>query len=155
MGIQLYIVMDTREIQSFMGKIKPQLESNVYAANRLPITVSEPSYIISNLDPDTKPGSHWIAIYLGYDGIGEYFDSYGRKPTTYHLNFIKRNSRRWFFNSNRIQNDFTSVCGEYCLLYLYFKSKGKTMNDFVNCFSKNTLCNDLVLRNMFLYVFSK
>lgn len=136
-----------------MKKIKPELEFCVYPANRLPISVSKPSYIISNLDPDTKPGSHWIAIYLRNDGVGEYFDSYGRKPTSYHLNFLKRNTKGWFSNSNRIQNDFTAVCGEYCLLYLYFRFNGKTMNDFVNCFTKNTLCNDLILRNMFLYAF--
>lgn len=137
--------MDTKEIQCFMKKIKPELEFSVYPANRLPIIVSEPCYIISNLDPDTKPGSHWVAMYLGHGGVGEYFDSYGRKPTSYHLSFLNRNTKRWAFNSDRIQNDFTSVCGQYCLVYLYFKFKGKTMTDFVRCFSKNTLCNDLLL----------
>lgn len=145
--------MDTEEIQKCMQKIHPKCKYHVYAANRLPVRVCPPFYGISNLDPDTKLGSHWVAMYVDNNGVGEYFDSYGRKPIGYHRAFFKRNAKILLHNGMRIQNDFTVVCGEYCLMYLYYKSRGKTMYDFVNNFSQNTLCNDLLLRNMFKSIF--
>lgn len=145
--------MDTNEIQLCMKKINPLFEFNVFAANKIPIWVNLPTFIVSNLDPDSKPGSHWIAIHIDAKGVGEYFDSFGRKPTGYHRLFLKRNTKRWFYNCQTIQNYFTSVCGEYCLVYLYFKFRCKTMHDFINQFSNNSLCNDLVLRTMFKSIF--
>lgn len=141
--------MNTIDIQKHLCKIHPSLQFNVYAANRLPIYSHTPTYIISNLDPDTKPGSHWIAIHIDDSGVGQYFDSYGRPPTGYHRSFLKRNSRQWQFNSDRLQNDLTSVCGEYCLLYLYYKFNGNKMSDFIRIFDTNTLYNDILLHDMF------
>lgn len=109
--------MDTQEIEKYLYEIHPNLKFNVYAANRLPITVEVPAYIISNLDPDSKPGSHWIAIHIDKNHIGQYFDSYGRPPSGYHRTFLKRNSHRWDFNAKKLQDDWTSFCGEYCLMY--------------------------------------
>lgn len=147
--------MDTEELQLCMKKICPTIESNVFPANRIPVFMNLPVYIISNLDPDSKPGSHWIAIHIDINGNGEYFDSFGRKPTGYHKLFLKRNSKKWFHNHVSIQNHFTSVCGEYCLVYIYFKLKGKTMLDFLSLFNKDTICNDLIVRNMFRSIFNK
>lgn len=147
--------MDTSEIKHFMSKINFNIKSNVFAANKMPIFDQLPVYLISNLDPDYKPGSHWIAIYIDINGVGEYFDSYGRKPEGYHKMFLKRNSNKWFYNHKSFQNPFTSVCGEYCLVYLYFKKRGKTMDDFQSMFSDDSLCNDLIVRNMFKSIFGK
>ena len=145
--------MDTYELQKFMRKINPQIEYNVFAANRLPIYSSLPIYVISNMDPDTKPGSHWVAIHIDADGVGEYFDSYGRKPIKMHEKFIKRNSKLWSYNNKQVQNYFTTVCGEYCLMYLYFRYRNMKMSDFLNIFSNNTLYNDLIVDEMFKTIF--
>lgn len=145
--------MNTTQITTCMTKISPYLNAYVCASNRLPLFTSKPVYIISNLDPDYKPGSHWIAIHITNEGYGEYFDSYGRKPTGHHLLFLKRNSKMWIYNSKEIQNDFSSVCGEYCLMYIYFKYKGKQMYDFLEKFSDMTLCNDVIVKKMFELIF--
>lgn len=147
--------MDTNEIQYCMKKINPRFKSNVFASNQIPIWVNLPVFIVSNLDPDSKPGSHWVAIHINTNGVGEYFDSFGRKPTGYHKLFLNRNAKRWCSNHKSLQNRFTSVCGEYCLVYLYFKYQGKTMSDLLSLFSENSLCNDLILRNMFKSFFVK
>lgn len=146
--------MDTNEIQNFMRIINPYIECNVFAANRLPVYSSLPICIISNLDPDTKPGSHWVAIHVDNNGVGEYFDSFGRKPIEHHKKFLKRNAKIWVYNNKHLQNYFTSICGEYCLVYLYFRYKKMfTMKQFINFFSTNTLCNDLLLDEMFNSIF--
>lgn len=145
--------MDTEELQLCMKKICPTIESHVFAANRIPVFMDLPIYIISNLDPDSKPGSHWVAIHIDINGNGEYFDSFGRKPSGYHKLFLKRNAKKWFYNHIIIQNHLTSVCGKYCLVYIYFKFKGKTMFDFVNLFFENTMYNDLIIEDMYRSMF--
>lgn len=145
--------MDTEELQLCMKQICPTIESNVYPANRIPVFMDLPAYIISNLDSDSKPGSHWVAINIDENGHGEYFDSFGRKPSGYHKLFLMRNAKKWFFNNANIQNRFTSVCGEYCLVYIYFKFKGKTMFDFLSLFSENTMYNDLIINHIYRSIF--
>lgn len=147
--------MDTVEIKQYLSKIDMSIESNVYAANRLPIHVHTPMYIISNLDVDTKPGSHWVAIHIDGNGFGEYFDSFGRAPQTYHRSYLKTNARMWNYNTNRIQNDFTTVCGEYCVMYIYYKYHGKSMYDFLKLFDDNTICNDITVDELFNTIFNK
>lgn len=146
--------MDTCEIEMCLKMIDPDLEFNVFAANRLPVNVSLPMYLISNLDPDTKPGSHWVAIYINSRGVGEYFDSFGRKPISYHEEFLKRNCKHYIYNGVEIQNCLTSVCGMYSLVYIYCRFNGMSMHNFVNKFSNNTLCNDYILKNIFVRLFS-
>lgn len=147
--------MDTEELQLCMKKISPLIESNVFPANRIPVIVNLPVYIISNLDPDSKPGSHWVAIHIDINGIGEYFDSFGRKPSGYHKLFLKTNAKKWYHNHMSIQNQLTSVCGEYCLVYIFYKFNGRRMSDFLSIFFDDTLYNDLIIRNMFTSIFMK
>jgi hypothetical protein len=49
---------------------------------RLPTT---PRMLVCSSDPSTKPGQHWIAIYVDENGHGEYFDTYGRQPNEHLL----------------------------------------------------------------------
>lgn len=145
--------MDTIQIKHYLSKIDESIACNVYAANRLPIYVHTPMYAISNLDTDSKPGSHWIAMHIDGNGFGQYFDSYGRPPEKYHRTFLENNSRMWDYNINRIQHDFTTVCGEYCIMYLYYKYHGRSMNDFLKMFKNSTICNDIRLVRLFDSIF--
>lgn len=147
--------MDTIEIKQYLGRIHPSLSNNVYAANRLPLYVKTPSYLISNLDPDSKPGSHWIAIHIDRSGFGQYFDSYGRPPSTYHKEFLRRNARHCAFNRYRLQYDLSSVCGQYSLTYLHYKFYGHTLNDFLRLFGNNRLLNDIIVLKVFKWCFDK
>lgn len=145
--------MDTHEIRLFMKKINHSLEFNVFPANRIPMYIEAPTYFISNLDPDTKSGSHWVAIHINANGIGEYFDSYGRKPTGHHKSFLKRNTRKWFYNNKILQSHLTSVCGEYCLVYLYFKFMNMSMSEFLRDFCDIPLYNDIFINKIFKTIF--
>jgi len=42
----------------------------VYAADEIPIVWSKPAVIIANTNDHTKSGTHWVAMYVGKDGIG-------------------------------------------------------------------------------------
>lgn len=145
--------MDTQEVRSHMRKIHHLLENNVFAANRIPINVKLPFYFISNLDPDSKPGSHWIGIHVNEHGEGEYFDSFGRKPRGSHALFLRTNCKKWSYNTKLVQNYLTPVCGEYCLVYIYFKINGVSMKNFLQMFSEDTLCNDVIIHEIFISLF--
>lgn len=146
--------MNTIEIRECLFKIHWSLQNNVYAANRLPFRTEAPTFLISNLDSDTQPGSHWVAIHIDNNKVGQYFDSFGRPPAAFHRTFLNRNCRLWDFNVKRIQDDWTSVCGEYCLVYLYFKFQGRSMLDFTKLFNINdTVMNDILLYNLFKQYF--
>lgn len=144
--------MDTFEVQDCLCKINPRMRYNVYAANRLPLVVDVPTYLIGNLDPDTQPGSHWVAVHIDGNRNGEYFDSYGRRPAGPYHRFIKRNTRQWRYNVTSLQNELTSVCGEYCVMYLAHRYIGGSLDSFVNIFranSPNTLRNDILVKEWF------
>lgn len=145
--------MNTCNIKEFLKEIDPSFRNNVFAANRLPIRVSLPIYLISNLDPDTMPGSHWVAVYINNNGVGEYFDSFGRKPQGHLEQFLNKNCKYFVCNGKVIQNYLSPVCGMYCLLYIYCRHKSISMYEFINMFCNNTVYNDICLEMMFKDVF--
>jgi hypothetical protein len=52
----------------------------VYARNRLPRRLNVPSALVENTDPDDRPGTHWVALYIDANSRGEYYDPTGRPP---------------------------------------------------------------------------
>lgn len=105
---------------------------------------------IVNTDPSTKPGKHWVAFYLGPHGKLEFFDSYGRPPT--HFNFpLASNlldSSRFEYNTLALQADTTSVCGQYCLVFLFLRC-------LIALQSNHTLCTSSTpLKSICSYLFT-
>ena len=84
-----------------------------------------PAALISNLDPKSKEGSHWVAFYLSPNGRGEYFDSYGHPPLLEsYKDFLQINCQSWVCNQRMLQNPATSSCGQHCLYYLCLRARG-------------------------------
>lgn len=97
----------------------------VFPSDKLPKNPSIGIYII-NLDPSTKPGSHWIAIHIKTHKEAEYFDSYAYPPFIQSIiNFL--NTFSCAYNSIQLQNFQSDLCGEYCCLYVLHKSTGKSL----------------------------
>ena len=65
--------MNSVEIDRFL---RPRLRDfdGVFSIDNLP---DDPRLLVCNTDPSDKPGRHWIAIYVGDDGRGDFFDSLG------------------------------------------------------------------------------
>ena len=61
----------------------------VYPANKIPKLRSLPALIVCNTDTSSRPGEHWIVIYVDENYIGEYFDSMGRFPTKLPKTFLE------------------------------------------------------------------
>ena len=147
--------MNTTQITNYLRSLQTAAglqHVGVYAADCLPTyKMPSSSAIVVNTDPHTEQGAHWVAFYLGPDGRRlEYFDSFGRPPhpDTYQ-SFLRRNKLPYVYNNSRLQGFNTSVCGHYCLGYLYCRSLGLGMQDFVQLFDDSTLVNDVLMYNLF------
>ena len=126
--------------------------AGVYACDQLSsIEINEyPKSIVVNTDPIELPGTHWIAIYFNKKMTGEFFDSYGKYPfhyNKYFLDFINRNAVEWEHNKTQLQSAFSTVCGQYCIYFLYHHCRKRPMSTIVNSFVNDKLCNDQLVYN--------
>jgi len=119
----------------------------VFARDRLPARLppKRPLMLICNTDPHDKPGEHWIAMFLGENAKGEYFDSYGRDAPLIFKNFLNKFCTNWIRNDARLQSVISSFCGHYCAFYCLFKSLDYSMTRIVDCFTDDTSANDAMV----------
>ena len=97
----------------------------VFARDELPYLTREirPWCLILNTDPKDQPGTHWLALYAPKDGPIELFDSFGFSPITYSLNSLNPMHLLYSF-----QSPTSSVCGHYCIVYIYLRSRNKSLS---------------------------
>src|SRR5579863_3134311 len=77
---------------------------------------------------DRIPGTHWTCVLFEKDKrgwIGTYFDSYGFPPCVYSIRkYLNENCYKWSYNTQRIQEYGSSVCGVYVILFLTLICRG-------------------------------
>ena len=137
--------MNAREIYSALKRDRCTRDRfvGVFAADNLPAEKEFPGGYIVNTDPSSKPGQHWIAFYC-YDGCMECFDSSGADPQVYHPNiadWVKRGGFR-IKQKEILQSQNTTVCGQYCMLFILCRCNNISYEDFMSMFSKNKNFND-------------
>lgn len=127
----------------------------VFPADRLPKEFKKPALLIANTDPSSKKGSHWIAFYIPKNGRPEYFDSLGRIPEKKEFKeFLRKHGKTFIHNKKRLQGTFSTTCGNYCGVYLYFKSKQIPFQQFLKLFSsKNFQMNDNKILELYRKIF--
>lgn len=98
-------------------------------------------YII-NTDISTGPGKHWVCLFLSDET--EYFDSLGLAPVEVKA-FLDNRLEPYVFSSQRLQGPNSDVCGDYCILYAYFRCRGWMLEDFIKLFTTNLDQNDRIV----------
>lgn len=124
----------------------------VYACDTLPKKViKRPALIICNTHPIHKSGEHWISIYISKNKTAEYFDSFGLPPNNkYIINFLERNCKKYVYNKQMIQSLFSNYCGQFCIMYAFFKGNFKSLKSFLKIFdSKKPYKNNKIVLNFF------
>lgn len=117
------------------------------------------SLVVVNLDDCDEPGSHWVALSIDNSGDVEYFDSYGILPfyssVMTKLQKLSLN-RKLGFNLTCFQGN-SSVCGQYCLLYLLLKSRGFSLKEIqhILCKTETTTERDFVVNQFINFTFGK
>lgn len=143
--------MNGEEIQSLAMK-HPEVSKHfigVFSSNTLPEPASVGFYV-ANLDPDTKEGTHWVAMDItgGKDG-NIYFDSYGLPPCG--DAFLKCLGKNFIYNSKRLQHMLSTTCGQWCLYFLLRRAHKWSLDEIVEPFQdqgmdhSRSIVNDHVL----------
>ena len=90
---------------------------------------------VTTLDEYSDIGTHWIALYVKNNDIA-YFDSFGVEHIPKEIKaFIK--NRNIKTNIFRIQAYDSIMCGYFCIGFIDFMFKGKSLNEYTNLFSPN------------------
>ena len=80
-------------------------------------------------------GTHWVALYVNDSNV-TYFDSFGEEH-------IPKKIRKLIGNKNVITNVYrlqaynSIVCGYFCIRFIDFMLKGKSLLEYTNLFSPN------------------
>ena len=93
--------------------------------------------LVFNTDKRNEPGTHWIGLVLSPSQI-EYFDSYGLPPHSFPDVFRKLTSsgRRLMWSNTQLQGLTSTVCGDYCVMFLLLRIRGVSLEDFVSWMDK-------------------
>ena len=113
---------------------KNELKFNgVYSRNNLP-KIEDGANVI-NLDEFKLIETHWIALYVNGNNI-KYFDGFG-------VEYIPKEIRKSIGNKNaeantyRIQAYNSIMCGYFCIEFISFMLKGKSLLDYTDLFFPN------------------
>ena len=120
--------------------------NGVYSRNNLPNKIKKGAYVI-NLDEYENTGTHWVSLFLKTK-YTVYFDSFSVEHIPKEINkFVNKD-----INSNifRIQAYDSIMRGYFCIEFINYMLKGKTLLDYTNLFSPNDFKkNDQVIKRIF------
>ena len=121
--------------------------NGVYSRNNLPNKIKKGAYII-NLDEYENTGTHWVSLFVKTNEA-IYFDSFGIEHIPKEINKFIGNSD---IKSNifRIQAHDSIMYGYFCIEFINYMLKGKTLLDHTNLFSPNDFKkNNRVIKRIF------
>ena len=121
--------------------------NGVYSRDNLPKTIKKGAYVI-NLDEYENTGTHWIALFVKTNEV-IYFDSFGIEHIPKEINkFI--DDEKVKANIFRIQAYDSVTCGYFCIEFISYMLKGRTLLAFTNLFSPNDFKrNDKFIKRIF------
>ena len=107
--------------------------NGVYSRDNLS-KIKDGAYII-NLDEYSDIGTHWVALWVNNNNV-TYFDSFEVEHIPKEIKaFIKNRDIKT--NIFRIQAYGSIMCGYFCVGFIDFMFKGKSLTDYTNLFSPN------------------
>ena len=124
--------------------------------NNLPNKIKKGAYVI-NLDEYENTGTHWVALFVK-PKYTVYFDSFGIEHIPKEINeFIRSKELGHAVGNNdiksnifRIQAYDSIMCAYFCIEFINYMLKGKTLLDYTNLFSPNDFKkNDQVIKRIF------
>ena len=110
---------------------------------------------MGNKDPDHRMGQHWVAIYSDANSRGEYYDPTGRPPflrPRAYVNFMNKHCTSWTYNTVRVQEEGSTVCGHHCIFYLVHRCAGHSMTDVTRLLENAVEATGIVQRFVLLLV---
>ena len=120
----------------------------MYSRNNLPNKIKKGAYVI-NLDEYENTGTHWVALFVKPKYM-VYFDSFDIEHIPKEINKFINNNNNIESNIFRIQAHDSIMCGYFCIEFINYMLKGKTLLDYTNLFYPNDFKkNDQVIKRIF------
>ena len=127
--------MNSLEILKKLVTIRDHKEG-VFPAGQIPRVWTKSTAFVINTNDHTKPGTHWICVYVDKKGVGCYFDSYGLPPIRpEYINRLRKNCKRYSWNTVQLQSETSNVCSHFCVMFLRCMSNGVSRKTFQKKFS--------------------
>ena len=128
------------EIQKYYQN-EPRL-NGVFSRDNLPNNNIKTGAYVINLDEYHDIGTHWVALYVNNKTI-TYFDSFGVEHIPREImEFIAR--KKIITNIYRIQAYDSIMCGYFCIGFINFMFKCKSLTGYTNLFSPNDLKKTMI-----------
>ena len=128
--------------------------NGVYSRNNLPNKIKKGAYVI-NLDEYENTGTHWVALFAK-PKYTVYFDSFGIEHIPKEINKFINNDATKSSSLERIKSNIylqaydSIMCGYFCIEFINYMLKGKTLLDYTNLFSPNDFKKtDRVIKRIF------
>ena len=129
--------------------------NGVYSRNNLPNKIKKGAHVI-NLGEYKITGTQWVSLFVKTK-YTVYFDSFGIEHIPKEINkFINNDTtkssslKRTKSNIFRIQAYDSIMCAYFCIEFIKYMLKGKTLLDYTNLFSPNDFKkNDQVIKRIF------
>ena len=116
--------------------------------DNLPNKIKDKAYVI-NLDEYSDIGTHWSALYVKNNNV-TYFHSFGVEHISKEIEIFIEN-KNIKTNIFRIQAYDSMMCGYFCIGFINFMFKRKTLTDYTNLFSPNDFKrNDDIIFDYFM-----
>ena len=115
----------------------------VFPANRLPPTMPAYTTLIVNCCDEELEGRHWMALHMDDNGGMEFFDSFGMGPALYNLTPKLPDWRLLTISRRQLQSNMSSVCGLYCVYFCYMRTRGWSLGEIIEPFTRDHNANDL------------
>ena len=129
--------------------------NGVYSRNNLPNKIKKGAYVI-NLDEYENTGTHWVSLFVK-PKYTVYFDIFGVEHIPKEINKFIRSKELGHAVRNEIKSNIfrlqaydSIMCGYFCIEFINYMLKGKTLLDYTNLFSPNDFKkNDQVIKRIF------
>ena len=129
--------------------------NGVYSTNNLSNKIKKGAYVI-NLDEYENTGTHWVSLFVKTK-YTVYFDSFGVEHIPKEINKFIRSKELGYAVRNEIKSNIFRIqaydsimCGYFCIEFISYMLKGKTLLDYTNLFWPNDFKkNDRIIKIIF------
>ena len=121
----------------------------VYPINGLPSSVEAPAFYVINTDAHNLPGTHWKAIFIDTDNIGEVFDPLSLPISNTLIRFMNSHSWKWITNYQTFQHPLSAKCGVYAIYYITQRLYYSSLSDFCQTFSNDVNVNEKLMTKFY------
>lgn len=141
--------MNSNELKSYLATIQ-NLPVYVCGSDELKNINTQNFVIICNTEPSWLPGLHWLALFKTKQQVYfDFFDSFGHNINYYNndfQNFLEKHGGSYRTCNIQLQSNHTSLCGQYCLYFVFHRLLGVSYSKIVKNFSQNMKQNDDIVK---------